>query len=75
MVLILGQDIGFWTAFVAGIFILLHLPSCSEHWAYRLLPFSRYLRKYHNLTLALATLFAFAHVVLSLVGLITGVWI
>ena len=23
----------FWTAFVAGIFILLHIPSCDVHWA------------------------------------------
>ncbi|NIT36836.1 MAG: hypothetical protein GTN49_10120 [candidate division Zixibacteria bacterium] len=31
-------------------------------------------KEYHNLTLSLATLFAFIHVVLALVGLITGMW-
>ncbi len=31
MEIILGQNIGFWAAFIAGIFILLHIPSCNEH--------------------------------------------
>ena len=67
--------VGFWTAFVAGIFILIHLPSCSVHWADRLKPLSVYLKKYHVLTLNLATIFALVHIILSLVGLIFGVWI
>ena len=72
---ILGRDVGFWMGFVAGLFILLHIPSCNKHWADKLKPFSLYLRKYHDLTLILATLFALAHIVLALVGLVFGIWI
>ncbi len=72
---IFEQGIGFWAAFVAGIFILLHIPSCNEHWASRLKPLSNILRKYHNQTLILATIFASIHVILSLIGLILRVWI
>jgi len=75
MVEILGQTIGFWSAFVAGIFILLHIPSCNKHWANRLKPFSRYLKKLHDETLIIATLFAIIHIVLSLLGLAFNIWI
>jgi hypothetical protein len=75
MVEILGQNIGFWSAFVAGIFVLLHIPSCNKHWAYRLKPFSEYLRKVHNETLIIATIFALLHVFLSLLGLVLNIWI
>jgi len=56
--------IGFWVSLIAALFILLHVPSCNIHWADRLGPFSRYLRKYHDLTLNLATAFAVAHIIL-----------
>ena len=75
MALLLGQHIGFWLAFIAGIFILLHIPSCNKHWAYRLKPLSKYLSKVHNQTLILATLFAIIHIILSLIGLIFNIWI
>ncbi len=58
MVEMLGQTIGFWSAFIAGILILLHIPSCNKHWAYRLKPFSNYLGKVHDQTLIIATIFA-----------------
>lgn len=44
-------------------------------WAARLRPFSIFLTKYHDLTLDLATGFAIIHLVLDLIGLISGVWI
>jgi hypothetical protein len=75
MVEILGQTIGFWSAFVAGIFVLLHIPSCNKHWAYRLKPFSKYLKKAHNETLIAATIFAVLHIVLSFLGLLFNIWI
>jgi hypothetical protein len=75
MVNLLGQTIGFWVAFMAGIFIMLHIPSCNRHWAARLKPFSKYLKKVHNETLGMATILAILHICLSLVGLITGTWI
>jgi hypothetical protein len=75
MTILLAQTIGFWTSFIAGMFILLHIPSCNKHWAYRLKPFSTFLSRYHSFTLNLATLFAIIHIILGLVGLITGVWI
>ena len=75
MIEILGRDLGFWLGLIAGLFILLHIPSCNKHWADRLKPFSLFLRKYHDLTLVLATLFALADVALALVGLVFGVWI
>jgi hypothetical protein len=75
MVEILGQTIGFWSAFVAGILILLHIPSCNKHWAYRLKPFSNYLGKVHDQTLFLATLFAIIHIFLSIIGLIFNMWL
>ncbi|MBR9698847.1 hypothetical protein GOV09_00115 [Candidatus Woesearchaeota archaeon] len=67
--------IGFWTAFIAGIFILLHIPSCNKHWAHRLKPLSTLLERVHNQTLILATIFALVHVVLSLLGLFLDIWI
>ena len=75
MVEIIGQDIGFWTAFIAGILILLHIPSCNKHWAYRLKPLSKYLIKIHNETLILATIFAIIHIILSVLGLTFNIWI
>lgn len=72
---ILGQTIGFWVGFIAAIFIMLHIPSCNKHWANKLKPFSSYLSKHHTLTLDIATVFAIAHIVLVLIGLIFGVWI
>ena len=72
---IFGESISFWTGFIAGLFILLHIPSCNKHWAARLRPFSIFLTKYHDLTLDLATGFAIIHLVLDLIGLISGVWI
>ncbi len=75
MIEILGRDVGFWMGLIAGLLILLHVPSCNKHWADRLKPFSLYLRKYHDLTLVLATLFALAHIVLALVGLVFGIWV
>ncbi len=75
MVIFLSQTIGFWTAFIAAIFILLHIPSCNKHWASRLKPLSTFLSDYHDLTLKLATVFALAHIILSLVGLVFGVWV
>jgi hypothetical protein len=38
-------------------------------------PVSLFLRKYHDLTLALATLFALAHIALAPRGIVLGVWI
>jgi hypothetical protein len=75
MVEILGQTIGFWLALIAGIFILLHIPSCNKHWAYRLKPLSKYLSKIHNETLIMATIFAILHIILSLLGLTFNIWI
>ncbi|MCK4252683.1 hypothetical protein KAX97_14645 [candidate division WOR-3 bacterium] len=75
MVEILGQTIGFWSAFIAGILILLHIPSCNKHWAYRLKPFSNYLGKVHDETLIIATIFAILHIVSSLLGLAFNIWI
>jgi len=75
MVEILGQTIGFWSAIVAGIFILLHIPSCNKHWAYRLKPLSKYLVRFHDKTLILATLFAIIHIILSITGLVFNIWI
>ena len=73
--LLLDQTIGFWTGFIAGFFILLHIPSCNDHWANRLKPFSNYLKEYHNQTLIWATVFAIIHIVLDLIGLIFNIWI
>ncbi len=67
--------IGFWTSFAAGIFILLHLPTCDYHWADRLKTAAKYLRKYNKSTLNLAALLALVHIILSLIGLISGVWL
>ena len=75
MVILLSKTIGFWASLIAAIFIMLHIPSCNEHWASRLRPLSNVLRKYHNQTLILATIFALIHIVLSLIGLISGVWL
>ena len=65
----------FWTSFIAGIFILLHIPSCNVHWANQLKPFSNYLKRYHNETLVLASLFALSHIILTVIGLLFNVWI
>ncbi len=73
--IIVGQTIGFWTAFIAALFILLHVPSCNKHWALRLKPLSTYLSKHHDTTLIIATIFALAHIIMSLAGLIFGVWV
>ena len=75
LITLLGKDIGFWAAFIAGLFILLHIPSCNRHWAARLKPFSTFLRRYHDLTLVLATILALVHVALSIVGFVFGVWV
>jgi hypothetical protein len=75
MITIIEQDLGFWIGIIAGIFILLHIPSCNLHWAARLKPFSKYLRRYHDETLIVATLFALIHLTLGAIGLITGIWI
>jgi len=75
MVETLGQTIGFWSAFIAGFFILLHIPSCNKHWAYQLKPLSKYLARFHDQTLILATLFAIIHIFLSIIGLIFNIWI
>jgi len=75
MTLLLGQHIGFWISMVAGVFILLHIPSCNKHWAYRLKPLSKYLARFHDQTLILATLFAIIHIFLSITGLIFNIWI
>jgi membrane protein DedA with SNARE-associated domain len=75
MEILFGKDIGFWVGVIAGIFILLHIPSCNKHWAARLQPLSKHLKKYHNLTLNLATIFALLHVILSFGGLVFGIWI
>lgn len=69
------ETLHFWTAFIAGIFILLHIPSCDVHWANRLKWLSNALSEHHQFTLRAATLFAILHLTLSLVGLLTGVWI
>ena len=67
--------IGFWTAFISGLFILLHIPSCDFHWASKIKSLSTFLTKYHRPTLHLATIFAIIHIFLSLLGLIFGVWL
>jgi len=75
MELMFHQNITFWTGFIAGLFILLHLPSCDVHWANKLGKFSGFLSKHHYFTLRLATFFAIIHVFLDLIGLVFGVWI
>jgi len=69
----LPLEVGFWVGFMAGIFILMHIPSCDWHWAARIRPLSNILKKHHRLTLNLATFFAIAHMVLALLQLATGV--
>jgi hypothetical protein len=75
MVLIFGYHIAFWCGLLGAILILLHVPSCSKHWAQKLPFISNSLSKYHKQTLGLATLFAFAHIILDIMGLVFGVWI
>ena len=60
----------FWTSLIAAMFILLHIPSCNKHWAYRLRPLSKYLSRFHDQTLILATIFAIIHIILAGIGLI-----
>ena len=73
--MVFEHTIHFWTSFIAGIFVLLHIPSCNKHWAYRLKPFTKYLEKIHNETLIIATFFAAIHIILSLTGLLFDIWI
>jgi len=73
--MVFENTLHFWTSLIAAVFILLHIPSCNKHWAHRLKPFSKYLKKYHNQTLILATIFALIHVVLTFIGLIFNIWI
>ncbi|MBT3324152.1 hypothetical protein HN840_01925 [archaeon] len=68
--MVILELISFWTSVISSIFILLHIPSCNIHWANRLKPFSKYLKKYHNLTLNLAAAFALIHVIIIFVELI-----
>ena len=70
---IIGQTLHFWTGLLAGILILVHIPSCDTHWAEKLKPFSDVLQRHHMLTLRLATLFALLHITLSLIALFGGV--
>jgi len=63
------NEIKFWTALIAAILILLHIPSCNKHWAKKLKVLSGFLSKYHKLTLNLATLFALLHIVLVILDL------
>ncbi|MFC1769348.1 hypothetical protein ACFLZX_06320 [Nanoarchaeota archaeon] len=50
--------------FLAAIFILLHVPSCSQHWAQKIPGIAQKLAQYHNLTLNLAMILAFLHILL-----------
>ncbi|MEE9525958.1 MAG: hypothetical protein V3V78_05120 [Candidatus Woesearchaeota archaeon] len=75
---ILGQTLGFWSALLGGVFILLHVPACNQHWAariHKLHPLSDFLEKHHDTTLNAALIFALVHITLSLIGLIFKIWI
>tara|TARA_Y100000034_G_C6694995_1_gene306200 strand:+ start:283 stop:489 length:207 start_codon:yes stop_codon:yes gene_type:complete len=64
------EQIQFYTSIIAGLFILLHIPSCNIHWATRLKPFSTFLKQHHRLTLDLATIFAITHLFLAIIILL-----
>jgi|TARA_Y100000310_G_C20441240_1_gene696216 hypothetical protein len=70
---IIGHTIGFWSGMIGAIFIILHMPTCNKHWAQKLPFISRPLAKHHTLTLTLATLFGFIHIILGIIHLIGGV--
>lgn len=72
---IIGQTVGSWTGFIGAFFILLHIPSCNQHWVHRLKPFSDFLKEYHDETLLMATVFAIIHIILDLIGLTFNIWI
>jgi hypothetical protein len=75
MGIFLGQTIGFWTGLLGAVFIVLHMPTCNTHWAQKLPLISKPLASHHHLTLSLATVFGFGHLMLAFLGLVFGIWI
>lgn len=57
------EQISFWAGVISSVFVILHLPSCNVHWANRLKPVSKYLKKFHSETLGIAVSFAIIHLI------------
>lgn len=73
--MVIANPIIFWTGFISGLFILLHIPSCSLHWADKMPKISKVLRRYHDETLNIAVTFAIGNIFLVLAGFIFGIWL